>query len=75
MDLHTALITVIAVCAVFSFLFVGFNALLSAKIKPIEENLAGLKKNQASLKENQERFESELREIKSKLDQLLAQRA
>ena len=61
MSLHAALITVTAVCAVFSFLFVGFNALLSAKIKPIEENQA--------------RFESELREIKSKLDQLLAQKA
>ncbi len=61
MDLHTALITIIAICAVFSFLFVGFNALLNAKLAP--------------LKENQDRFDAELKEIKSKLDQLLAQRA
>ena len=41
-----------------ALLLTGFNSLLNAKIEP--------------LKENQARFDGELKEIKGKLDQLLA---
>ena len=41
-----------------ALLLTGFNTLLNAKIEP--------------LKDNQARFDSELKEIKAKLDQLLA---
>ena len=57
MDLHTTLMTIIAVCAVFSFLFIGFNALLNAKLAP--------------LRENQDRLSARLDSLESKMDQLL----
>ncbi len=70
---------IIALTAVLSFLLLGFNALLSAKITPVKENQdrmeAELKENQgrmeAELKKNQGRMEAELKEVKDKLDQLL----
>ena len=56
--LNIVLSTVLACVAVLALLFTGFNYLLNAKLGPIEKNQA--------------RFDSELKEIKTKLDQLLA---
>ena len=64
--------TVIAVSAVFSVLLVGVNALLNAKLGPIREKLAQHDIELKELKAGQTRFDGELRDIKSKLDQLLA---
>ena len=71
MDLHTALVTIIAVCAILAFQFTVFAAALALGLRPIKETLArhdeelkDLKAGQAGLEDRQIKLEGDIRDLK-----------
>ena len=74
MDLHTALMTIIAFSGFLALLFTGFNALLNAKLDPLKENqgrfegrLDNLEAGQAKLEAGQAKLVKDIAEIKQML--------
>ena len=66
------LTTGIFLMSFLALLLAGFSALLSAKIRPLEENQLRFDKELQEIKASQAHFDKELREIKGLLTQLVA---
>ncbi len=71
MDLHTALMTILVVCAVLTVLSVIFNWLLN----PVKDNQERIEKDLNQFKTEMNQFKTEMNqfktEVNTKLDKLL----
>ncbi|MCZ0932953.1 MAG: hypothetical protein OXJ52_07365 [Oligoflexia bacterium] len=62
---------IIAFTAVLSFLLVGFNTILNAKIKPMQEDIKTLKTDVTTLKTDVTTLKTDVAAIKMNLDKLV----
>ncbi len=64
-DVPVVLQTVVVVVITLSFLLVGFNSLLNAKIDPLKNNQ---KRMESEIKNNQKRMESEIKNNQKRME-------
>ena len=68
MDLHTALVTILAFSAVISVLGFIFHLLLN----PVKDNQAKMEKNQTKMENDIKEVRKEIKQIETKVDQIIS---